>query len=118
MITIKSRYGKTMHFAADGEHTSVTLRDSDGEFMQNLMFNPAEMKLLTGFLAPAPVAPLVEEYYLIRQRKDDSLRLKVMFANNSTSKLFQSKRLADEHKVRMTSQHGEKYNFFVVKKEA
>lgn len=57
------------------------------------------------------------EFYLIRQRKDNPLKLKVMYANDSSKKMFTTRRDADAHEARMTRQHGTKFNFFVVKKE-
>lgn len=54
-------------------------------------------------------------FYLIRQRKDNPLKVKVMFANTSSAKLFTSRAKADAHQDRMTRQHGDKYTFFVVK---
>lgn len=54
-------------------------------------------------------------FYLIRQRRDNPLKLKVMFANTTSAKMFTSRASANEHKGRMDRQHGDKFKFFVVK---
>lgn len=59
---------------------------------------------------PKPDAGL---FYLIRQRKDNPLKLKVMFANTSSAKMFTSRASADQHQEHMTRQHGDKFKFFV-----
>lgn len=57
----------------------------------------------------------IGRFFLIRQRKDNPLKFKIMFANHAEVKLFTSRAMADAHQVRMTEQHGHKFNFFVVK---
>jgi hypothetical protein len=76
-------------------------------------FETKDRKAIVDFLA------LPEEdtgvFYLLRQRKDNPLKIKVMFANTSSAKLFTSRAAAVTHQERMTRQHGVKFTFTVVK---
>lgn len=91
----------------------------NGEMQVRLV--QGQQRELIDFLSqgfPAPVQePEVKRdsglFYLIRQRKDNPLKLKVMFANTTSAKLFTSRASADAHQKRMTDQHGIKFNFFV-----
>lgn len=53
-------------------------------------------------------------FYVLRERRDNPLKIKVLFSNNSSSKFFTSRAQADLHQKRMTEQHGIKFKFSVV----
>lgn len=76
-------------------------------------FEEKDRKAVVEFLA------LPEEdvgvFYVLRQRKDNPLKIKVIFAHTSSTKMFTSRAAAVAHQVRMTEQHGIKYKFTVVK---
>ena len=82
-------------------------------------FLKSQQEQIVEFLTQGQPEPVVQEdtgvFYLIRQRKDNPLKLKVMFANTSSAKLFTTRAAADAHQKRMTEQHGAKFTFFVVK---
>lgn len=75
---------------------------------------PENIEEVVAYLTPK-AEPTQDTYYLIRQRKDNPLKVKVMFANTSDSKHFLSRSEADAHQERMTRQHGTTYKFFIVK---
>ena len=118
-LTLKSIYDKTLKFSdhyREGQ-VEVEARGCDGNMLAGMLFSQEEIAKLRDALAE-PVAPTLNTYFLIRQRKDNPLKLKVMFANTTSSKEFTSERAALEHQARMTRDHGNTFNFFVVKKEA
>lgn len=79
-------------------------------------FEDEEMYAISKFFAqPQPEQEEVGLFFLLRQRKDNPLKIKVMFANSSSAKFFTTRKEADLHQERMTHQHGVKFNFFVVK---
>lgn len=116
-VTLTSMYGKTMELRKHGfgENVSITLNDENGQFVQNLLMPKQQIDILREALTQP--ASGEGEFYVMRQRKDDPLKLKVIFANSSEKKVFTSERLAVEHQERMTRQHGGKFIFFVVAKE-
>lgn len=118
-LTLKSIYDKTLKFSdhyREGQ-VEVEARGCDGNMLAGMLFSQEEIAKLRDALAE-PVAQTLNTYFLIRQRKDNPLKLKVMFANTTSSKEFTSERAALEHQARMTRDHGNTFNFFVVKKEA
>lgn len=116
-VTLKSVYGKTLQFRKwGGDQVEVQACNSNGNMLAGMLISLEEIDKLRQALVE-PKAPTLDTYFLIRQHKD-TLKLKVMFANTTSSKEFTSKRAALEHQARMTRDHGNTYNFFVVKKEA
>lgn len=75
---------------------------------------PENVEEFVAYLTPKG-EPTQDTYYLLRQRKDNPLKVKVMFANTSDSKHFLSRDEANAHQESMTRQHGTKYTFTVVK---
>lgn len=117
-VTLKSVYDKTLKFSdhyKEGQ-IEVEARGCDGNMLSGMLFSQEEIAKLREALVE-PVALTLNTYFLIRQRKDNPLKLKVMFANTTSSKEFTSERAAMEHQARMTRDHGNTFNFFVVKKE-
>lgn len=117
-VILKSVYDKTLKFRARGSsEVEVEALNSNGNMLAGMLFSLEEINKLRDALVE-PKAPTLDTYFLIRQRKDNPLKLKVMFANTTSSKEFTSERAAIEHQARMTRDHGHTFNFFVVKKEA
>lgn len=88
--------------------------------MQVRLEGPEQKQVLDFFTKAADQPVTVTDsdaglFYLIRQRRDNPLKLKVMFANTASAKMFTSRASANEHKDRMDRQHGTKFKFFVVK---
>lgn len=94
---------------------------SVNDVIQVRLLKPQQQELIE-FLTQETInveAPVQEPdtglFYLIRQRKDNPLKLKVVFANTSSAKMFTTRAAANDHKGRMDRQHGDKFKFFVVK---
>jgi hypothetical protein len=119
-ITLKSRFGKSLQFESSNivtGATSVTLRDSEGAFIQNILFNGSEMNLLAGYLAPEPQAPSDKGvFFLLRQSKAKPSKVKVCFAESADSKEFTSRARAEAAAKRQNANYPE-WNYFVVEKE-
>ena len=117
-VILKSVYDKTLKFNdhyREGQ-VEVEARGCDDNMLADMLFSREEIDKLREALVEPKLS--LDTYFLIRQRKDNPLKLKVMFANTSSSKEFTSERAALEHQSRMTRDHGMRFNFFVVKKEA
>ena len=118
-VILKSVYDKTLRFSTHHREGQIEVeaRGCDGNMLAGMLFSQEEIAKLRDALVE-PVALTLNTYFLIRQRKDNPLKLKVMFANTTSSKEFTSERAVLEHQARMTRDHGNTFNFFVVKKEA
>lgn len=121
-VTIESIFGKTLRFRdynSAGDRVGaidVVYRDDNGVYKGGMVFDKPQVDALRAALA-IPTVPVLKEFYLIRQRKDNPLKLKVMYANTKARKTFFTRADADDHQARMTRDHGTIYNFFVVEKE-
>jgi hypothetical protein len=123
-ITLKSRFGKSLQFESSNivtGATSVTLRDSEGVFIQNILFNGSEMNLLAGYLAPEPQASSDKGvFFLLRQKVDKPSKVKICFAPESgivDGKEYTSRAKAQRAARNLNDQYGSKWNYFVVEKE-
>jgi len=118
-VTVKSIYGKTIKFEDDAMQTgriSVTVRDSSGEQVRNMIFTATELARLTAELAPVKSDKGV--FFLLRQRVGNPLKVKTCFAGVTTTKEYTSRCEAERSAKSLNEQYGLKWNYFVVEKGA
>lgn len=83
--------------------------------MQVRLSDEHQARIADFFAEEAPVQEELGPFYLLRQRKDNPLKIKVMYAGTASARLFTTRAKADEAHKRMTDQHGSKFTFTVVK---
>lgn len=120
MLKIQSVYGKTIEFkqcSIDADRTQVTVRDQDESFVRNMIFTPQEMKKLAEHFAPAvPEKSDKGVFFLLRQKKEKTKKVKVCFAESSMTREFTSRARAEAAAKRQNENYPE-WNYFIVEKE-
>lgn len=117
-LTFTDSHNDTVAFHRS-EVTNLAYVSVNGEVQVRL--SEEQQKEASAFLTPhkepvcAEVDPDVGMFYLLRQRKDNPLKIKVMFAGVPHARFYTSRAKAEEGKRRMTDQHGTKFTFTVVK---
>lgn len=119
-VAIKSIYGKTLAFkdytgTSHSGAVEVTARDDTGAHKMGMVFSKEQIDSLREALKE----PVAEKgvYFLLRQRVGDDLKIKVCYASSASTKEFTSLEEAQAAAKRQNENYGDKWTYFVAKKE-